>query len=119
MGKDNESYPFAKLHIHSEDAIWLRKRWNKYCAAFSSIALEREKEKPNTELVRSLISDMFVHKKAICDFMSRIYSRASRRMLREAFGDDVEEWMHEHGIKVVSSQSSERERDKRILTNKN
>lgn len=113
MEKENENYPFAKLHIHAEDAIWLRKRWDRYCNAKSNLAAERAKEVPDTTVVRNLISDVIAHKKAVCDFMSKIYSRASRRMLREAFGEDIEDWMHEHGLKISCSESKERERDKK------
>jgi hypothetical protein len=34
-------------------------------------------------------------------------------MLHEAFGEDVEEWMHEHGMRIVAEPSSKKERDKK------
>lgn len=113
MEKLKDSYPFASLHIHSEDAAWLRRRWDKYCSAAKALAAERAKEAPDTSQLNCHISSVIQYKKAICDFMSRIYSRASRRMLREAFGEDIEEWMHEHGIRIENLPSSKKERDKK------
>lgn len=113
MEKLKDSYPFASLHLHSEDAAWLRRRWDKYCSAAKALAAEREKELPDTSQVNNHIGSVMQHKKAICDFMSRIYSRASRRMLHEAFGEDIEEWMHEHGMRIVAEPSSKKERDKK------
>ena len=113
MEKLKDSYPFASLHIHSEDAAWLRRRWDKYCSAAKALAAERAKEAPDILQVNCHIGSVMQHKRAICDFMSRIYSRASRRMLREAFGEDIEEWMHEHGMKIASALSIKKERDKK------
>ena len=113
MNSSNDNYPFAGLRIHSEDAVWLRKRWDRYCSEAAALAEERAKEIPDPTKVNNHMVSMFQHKKAVCDYMSHIYSRASRRMLHEAFGDDVEEWMREHGIRIVSEQVSKKERDKK------
>lgn len=112
MNNYNESipFPFAKLRIHSEDAIWLRKRWSKYIEAKQALVNELNKAHPDVLQENIHRSNILQHKKAICIFMSKIYSKSSRCMLREAFGEDIEEWMHEHGIKIVCSSSSQKQR---------
>lgn len=96
----DKNYPFATLHLHPEDAKWLYKRWQKYCAAASRLEAERAKEKPDVSALNGYLNDVLRHKKAICETVAPIASRASKRMLVVAFGDDIEEWMKENGFNI-------------------
>lgn len=100
MEKLKDKYPFATLHLHPEDAKWLYKRWQKYCAAASSLEAERAKELPNISALNEYIGNMLRHKKAICETVAPIQSKASQRMLVVAFGEDIEEWMKENGFNI-------------------
>jgi hypothetical protein len=107
----DESYPFAKLHMHPEDMAWLRRRWDRYKAACQRLEQERRKEKPDIGVINGELLSIKTHKYHICSTVTG-RSKGSLAMLREAFGEDVFEWMSEHGINKIKEESAEKKRKK-------
>lgn len=102
-----KSYPFARMHMHPEDMAWLRKRWEKYQAALLRLECEREKEHPDNSLLNEIQYTIRVNKWNICKTVAG-RGRGAECMLKNAFGDDIFEWMKQNGINKVSEESSER-----------
>lgn len=92
MNKKNperdSNYPFARLHMHEEDAKWLYRRWQKYQAAVALLESEREKGNPNRSVINNAIYDLRQHRQRIIETIKG-KSKSANRMLQKAFGKDL------------------------------
>lgn len=105
------NYPFAKLHIHSEDAIWLRKRWDKYLSAAQRLEEERNKDNPDQGAINELQYLICIHKWHICKTVTG-RSKGANAMLVAAFGEYIFEWMKGKGINKTAEESSDKKQNK-------
>ena len=79
-------YPFKYLHLHEEDAKWLRKRWDRYLDCLATIEKEREKEYPDCSTLNIATYNACLHKEKMIEFV-RGRSKSVDRKLKKIFKD--------------------------------